>query len=348
MDDAVLPEWQQGYDLATLKTITGIFREAWKPYVFGAFGMPKEVDIAQALAAGHLTYGDNAALWAVPHTVQPTSVTLFTGERITFPAGVLYLKAMAHRHDGLRELLGLINRQTPSTRRLGAEGLWGAPGLDMAEEASLLALDPAFLLPDQLGAIQTELERYEAARPWAQHYSSYNKRHSWTAFCLKGYDATDPGFIIKPAEMSKKWRAENPDRLDAVPVLTSAAPYFPMTLSIVNGLPNAGLQRVRFMRLDPGGGELTRHADITDREAGAKPGKIARLHVPIITNDKVEFASWDTRGRRHTLNMRAGGLHYLDTRKPHTVINSGATPRVHLVVDVAVTHALSERLGLRA
>jgi hypothetical protein len=73
------------------------------------------------------------------------------------------------------------------------------------------------LQPDFAGAEERALMLAEIAAyaPWAQHYSSYNLRHSWTAFALRGYDAADAGFIIKPDDMSKRWQAENPARMAA-------------------------------------------------------------------------------------------------------------------------------------
>jgi hypothetical protein len=87
------------------------------------------------------------------------------------------------------------------------------------------------------------------------------------------------------------------------------------------------------MRLRAGGGELTRHADITDRQAGVRDGRIIRLHIPIVTNPQVLFSAWTARGERLDVRFPVGALCYLDQRKPHTAINPGSTDRIHLVVD---------------
>jgi hypothetical protein len=42
--------------------------------------------------------------------------------------------------------------------------------------------------------------------------------------------------------------------------------------------------------------------------------------------------------------MRPGTAAYLDVRKPHTAVNMGDTPRVHLVVDCYATAATVEML----
>jgi hypothetical protein len=89
-----------------------------------------------------------------------------------------------------------------------------------------------------------------------------------------------------------------------------------------------------------GGGALSRHADITDRSAGIADGRIARIHVPIITNPAVVFRSIDLDGGVIEHHMPEGEATYLDVRKPHAATNGGTTDRVHLVIDVASSPAL--------
>lgn len=60
-----------------------------------------------------------------------------------------------------------------------------------------------------------------------------------------------------------------------------------------------------------------------------------RLHIPIITNDQVamtiggEDKYWD-----------AGQLWYGDFSKPHSVVNNGSSPRIHLMFDVCINPML--------
>lgn len=204
------------------------------------------------------------------------------------------------------------------------------PPLSGAEEAHLACLNGSFLTEREQGAILKELQ--VADEVWADHYSSYNRRHTWTAFALKGYDPKDPGFIIKPAEMSKKWKEENPTRLEAKSEWTEMAKRFPTTMKVVARLPGEK-DRVRFMRLAAKGGELTRHADITDREAGVADGKVSRLHIPLKSPKDCAFRSWSARGQVKETHLAERGLFYLDQRKPHAVKNPGEQERVHLVVD---------------
>src|ERR1044071_5820711 len=145
----------------------------------------------------------------------------------------------------------------------------GLPPLPRHEIATLRCLDSKFLSAEELTAVRDELSRYTGAgNVWGQHYSHYNKRRSWTAFAVRGYEPEDATFIAKPAEMSKAWKAAHPKLLTAGCVDTAAAAYFTRTLEVLKRLPR-DKERVRFMRLAPRNGELGRHADI----------KIGRAHV---------------------------------------------------------------------
>lgn len=218
------------------------------------------------------------------------------------------------------------------------------PPLDAADEPGAKILKP-LLSKKQTDDILGEADAYALSHPlWAQHYSSYNKRHSWTAFALNGYDASDPGFIIKPAEMSKAWKAENAARMAAPCGPTIAQRAFPALMQAVGRLPCRAFQRVRLMRLSAGG-ELTRHSDITDPEAGTKDGKLCRLHVPLKTSERCLFRSWSLDGVEHKLHFPERALCYLDTRKPHAVVNPGNAERIHLVVDAYSTPELRALLA---
>ena len=210
---------------------------------------------------------------------------------------------------------------------------------------------PITIEDSEIAAINQELAN--ANVELAQHYSNYNKRKSWTALSLIGFD-DDPQFIQKPAEMSKRWKWLNADRMDARPRQTLVAEKCPATMMLAKRLLGddrdwmSRVDRLRFMRLAPKKGELSRHADITDREAGVQPGKIVRLHVPLETNDRVLFTAWQADGVPVTLHCEKGGVYYLDQRKPHTVKNEGRTPRTHLVIDAVVDSHLKAILGSTA
>ena len=209
------------------------------------------------------------------------------------------------------------------------------PSYDAVELLSLAELDWSCKGTETLEIVRQELR--EAENSFRQHYSSYNKRKSWTALSLRGF-SLDPGFVIKPQEMSRKWKADNQELLENEPQWTEIASRCPETMALALSLAGGedSIDRLRFMRLAPERGELARHADITDREAGVAPGSIVRLHIPCQTNEQVKGYSWDCLGRMACQHWREGGLYYLDQRKPHRVTNEGLTDRTHLVLDMRI------------
>jgi hypothetical protein len=372
------PAWAKGFDMAELKERAAIFAAAFRPYIHGAFGLPKENSIAEALAAGECvwTKAGGQALRAVALAKRLKSASRqadFAGRVYKPQAGDIMVRAIAGDdeargrilkhlgelkapaiwvedfveapHSALWAKLGFEQVATKVMASSDIKGLWlkGAMGsgrqpaepLAEADRPALAVLQERWLSADDLAAIQSELAAYceTEAGAFAQHYSSYNKRGSWTAFALQGFDADDPAFIIKPAEMSKQWKADNPGRLSAVCGTTRAAQRFPATMGIVGRLPGRA-QRVRFMRLAGGNGELSRHADITDPEAGTGPEQTARIHIPLQSPPGCHFIGWGLDGQRHQKRFEPGALCYLDTRKPHSAINPDEADRIHLVVDL--------------
>lgn len=252
-------------------------------------------------------------------------------------AGAMWLTVWQEsgRHAGVLELLGwpdLAAVKIPASSELvGIYHLGAARDivpLPETEEYGLrrLALD----VPQ--GALERARAAVEALDPaaFADHYSGYNKGHAWSAVALRGYgDASD---IEKPAEMSKRWKADHPDWQSRACADTAARAALPDLEPLISLVPGDH-QRIRLMRLQPGGGELTRHADITDPEAGTVDGKVLRIHIPLLSNPRVLFSSWTLDGQQYRRHMAPGTAWYLDTRKPHTARNDGETERIHLVID---------------
>ena len=176
-------------------------------------------------------------------------------------------------------------------------------------------------------AQRVEMMDYE----FTNHYSNYNKDKSWSAISLRGY-SPEWSFITKPAEMSKKWKEENKD-VEFKLQDTELRKMFPEVEELLRWLPGKP-HRIRFMNLSPGGGELQRHTDQVDPDAGVNDLKLMRFHFPIVTNKDVIFNQWDWHAKLVEAHMRVGECWYLDVRKPHRAINGGTDMRTHLVVDV--------------
>ena len=166
---------------------------------------------------------------------------------------------------------------------------------------------------------------------FTNHYSNYNKGKSWSAISLRGY-TPEWSFITKPAEMSKKWKEENKD-VEFKLQDTELRKMFPEVEELLRWLPGKP-HRIRFMNLAPGGGELQRHTDQVDPDAGVNDLKLMRFHFPIVTNKDVIFNQWDWHAELVESHMKVGECWYLDVRKPHRAVNDGTAMRTHLVVDV--------------
>ena len=177
--------------------------------------------------------------------------------------------------------------------------------------------------------LQERLEGLDLS--FTNHYSNYNKGTSWSAISLRGY-TNDWRFITKPAEMSKKWKKEN-EGVEFKLQDTILRKHFPEVEDLLQYLPGKP-HRIRFMNLAPGGGELERHTDQVDPDAGVQDEKLMRFHFPIVTNKDVIFNQWDWDAKLVEEHMKVGECWYIDVRKPHRAINGGTEMRTHLVVDI--------------
>jgi Aspartyl/Asparaginyl beta-hydroxylase len=211
------------------------------------------------------------------------------------------------------------------------------PKLHAAEHVGIALCDVGI----DVSAARTELDHLGV--DFANHYSKYNASKAWSAISLRGY-RPEPDFITKPSEMNQKWQDEHATtefKMQDTALRSKLRAIDAMHESI-SSLTN--VHRIRLMQLAPGGGELQRHTDQTDKDSGVDDGKLMRFHYPIVTNDRVIFTSWDMRGQQQSVNMCAGEVWYLDTRKPHRAVNGGDSVRIHLVVDVEANDAVRSLL----
>ncbi|MFC3051574.1 aspartyl/asparaginyl beta-hydroxylase domain-containing protein [Kordiimonas pumila] len=80
--------------------------------------------------------------------------------------------------------------------------------------------------------------------------------------------------------------------------------------------------RVNLVKL-AAGGEIAEHKDMNFSLAHSH-----RIHVPIITNDKVVF-----KVGQEALSMKEGEIYEINNRRTHAVVNGGTEDRVHLILD---------------
>jgi len=174
---------------------------------------------------------------------------------------------------------------------------------------------------------------------FANHYSNYNKGNTWSGVVIRGYGGKED-FIIKPSEMTNSWKKENKEKLEWICEDTPLRKRLDEVEKFIDVLDVSEVERVRVLKLSKGEGELQRHTDIQDKEAGINDGQWARLHFPLQTNKKVIFTQWNTDGTETTTRMRLNELWYLDMRKPHTAVNFGEEDRYHLIIDVKADEKL--------
>ena len=92
---------------------------------------------------------------------------------------------------------------------------------------------------------------------------------------------------------------------------------------------------VRLLRLEPGG-ELKEH---TDPQLNLQFQNQVRLHVPVFTNELVEFMLNGT-----AVPLLPGELWYMRLSDPHSVRNHGYTERIQLSIDVVVNEWIEKMI----
>jgi|SRR6185369_3481494 len=164
--------------------------------------------------------------------------------------------------------------------------------------------------PQRLKADMANLSR----ETWIAHFVQQNYDGDWSVIPLRG-----PAGAAHPVQMIYS----DPTRSDfADTPMLLGSPYFQEVL----GALACPLQAVRLMRLTPGS-VIKEHRD---HDLAFEDGTV-RLHIPVVTNEGVDFRLNGTR-----CVMEAGSTWYLRLSDPHSVANRGAEDRVHLVIDAAV------------
>lgn len=193
-------------------------------------------------------------------------------------------------------------------------------------------MDTEILLPDRLllpltfdaALLQRDLERLDDAQ-WIKHVARDNYEGEWSIVPLRAaVDAKHPLRMIY-ADMAAEDFADTP--------MLAPCSYFREVIAAFR----CPVRSVRLMRLAPGS-IIKEHSDVSlSFEEG-----FARLHIPVATNDGVEFFVNGT-----PVVLAPGSLWYLRLSNPHRAANRGATDPVHLVLD-AKRNAWLEALFARA
>lgn len=355
--------------------------KAWRadnaPHCLGGFSNVRAKAVQDAAASGELLRVDDAAA-IVTRRASAGKIVDFTGETIavahkgTLDVKHFYLGTEKQSSAKLAEIVrayatdATIWLTTFAERKDHAQfakqcGLkYAGSKIRSTSEVHALYSDEsnvvkpaqyqlASLCRIKLGKVAARTLKQLAARlreigvDFADHYSNYNPEHSWSAVSLRGYQ-DDPAFIAKPVEMHKDWIAEHPGCLDWELRDTSLREQLSdLVEPLLKRIPGEHA-RIRLMRLKASTGVLERHTDLVDKDSGPADGQLVRVHLPIVTDDRVVFDVWDHRGKQHSHSMRAGEFWYIDTRKPHRCANESDVDRVHLVVDTQATDEIRELL----
>jgi hypothetical protein len=168
--------------------------------------------------------------------------------------------------------------------------------------------------------------------------TKYSKGDDWTAISLRGY-GPEPLDILKPNVLKSGVKEEV--KLQDTSLLQKSG--FQVINDILAKIPST-FERVRFMKIKANS-SIGKHSDKIDKDFGLEDGNIVRFHVPIRTNDQVEFCYW--KGKEKSVNyLEEGHYYYLDARAPHAVINNSDVDRIHLVIDVYVNDEIRKLLGV--
>lgn len=173
-----------------------------------------------------------------------------------------------------------------------------------------LDFDPA-ALGRGLAAVQ--------AAEWVQHFNQADFTGDWDGVALRSTTGR-PETLYPDPTATADYRDT---ALLQIPELAEVLAAF-----------SCELTSVRLLRLAPG----SRIREHRDHRLSRADGEV-RLHVPIITNEAVDFR---LDGER--VVMRAGQTWYLDLTLPHSVTNQGQSDRVHLVLDCVVNDWLDDLL----
>ena len=170
-------------------------------------------------------------------------------------------------------------------------------------------------LPVEVAPVQEEVAALRAT-DWVPHFNTGYYEGDWSGASLRALDGDATQLYPDPSRQ---------DFSD-----TEVLARCPATAQLLDSL-RCPLLSARFLRVGAG----SRIREHRDHRLSLEDGE-ARLHVPVITSPHAAFFLDGV-----ALDLRAGECWYLDLNLPHSVDNSGADARVHLVVDCVVDEWLT-------
>jgi hypothetical protein len=153
---------------------------------------------------------------------------------------------------------------------------------------------------------------------WAPHFNTYHYEGEWTVLPLRTPGGHHERII--PDLMSEDTYLDTPLMQNCPSVQQLLANF------------QCPIGAVRLLNLKSGA-IIKEHRD---HELAFEHGE-ARLHIPIFTNEQVEF--WVQNQR---IPMEVGDCWYINANLPHRVANHGPSDRIHLVIDCVVNDWLQQ------
>lgn len=344
-----------------------------KGYHAGAFATPTAKELAEQPHGALIDASEaDARFVAVRKFLSRDSKrTDFTGRPYVLPKGSLVVTHIARSGDLLIDLsdradyvmayaedVPLSGSLYDSGRRVIASrvtaaaeviNVWGPVGMDgepypRYDQATVTRMPLTVPLPERDG-ITAEVERLTG---WDDDFPYYSDG-SWSSLSLKGFWPDDPARGVKPTEMPKSWKEENPADLRRTAQWTVLVRHATRLMDFIDEVPwMRRSERVRLLQMSGRGGKggaLGRHTDITDRDSGTRDGQITRFHVPLVTDPAIMLHTWHLDGSHHETHLEAWNCYYLDARKPHAVTNPTGVNRIHLVVDVLTNSTVRDLIA---
>lgn len=161
----------------------------------------------------------------------------------------------------------------------------------------------------EVGSMERELEHL-LQFDWAAHYNKDCYSGTWSGLAFKSLSGMADDIRLGGSQAAGKIKA------------TPALQFCPYFASVISSF-SCPITSARLLRLRAGA-HIKEHAD---GQLGYEDGNF-RLHIPVQTNDDVEFI---LAGER--LRMVPGSCWYTNVNHRHSVRNGGTSDRIHLVVD---------------
>jgi hypothetical protein len=147
---------------------------------------------------------------------------------------------------------------------------------------------------------------------WKLHYQKLHYEGNWSGIPLRSVNGNADNIIVSPVQ-----DIEYDDT-----IFLEQCAYIKEVLNSFK----CPLQTVRLLKLNAGA-VIKEHRDI---ELNFEKGEI-RLHIPVVTNDAVEFYLDNER-----ITAKEGECWYMNFNLPHHIRNNSDVDRIHLVIDAKV------------